>query len=193
MKVIKNRIPIIKNYCRKKTVLDVGCIQHKAIKEESPFWLHKHIKEVAKKVKGIDILKEEAKELNKKGYNIIIGNAEEIKLSNKFEVIVAGEIIEHISNKGKFLENMYYHLKKEGHLILTTPNLFALRYQIRNFLNGNVIPNKEHVCWFDYYTLKELCERHSFKLEKSFYFFNTNTPFYKYLPVKITTLFRKNY
>jgi len=193
-RVIKSRLPVIKKYCKNKVVLDIGCVAHKADKEKNTYWLHKQIRKVAKKIVGIDIQEEEVKKLVKKGYDIRVGNAEEIGLKNRnFEVVVAGEFIEHISNKGKFLENMYNHLSKEGVLILTTPSLFALRYQIRNLFSGKIVPNKEHVCWFDFYTLKNLCERHGFLLKKSYYHFNTDTPWYKYFPVRMATFLRKNY
>jgi len=88
---------------------------------------------------------------------------------------------------------MYKHLKDDGTLVITTPNMFAFRYQLRNLIFGNVIPNQEHVCWYDYFTLRELCERNNFKVVKSFYHFEQDTPWYKYWPVRFLTFLRKNY
>lgn len=43
--------------------------------------------------------------------------------SEKFDVITAGEVIEHMINEGAFLEECRRVLKKGGILVLTTPNL----------------------------------------------------------------------
>lgn len=42
---------------------------------------------------------------------------------NFFDVIIAGEIIEHLHNTDNFFREAYLILKKDGILILTTPNL----------------------------------------------------------------------
>lgn len=41
---------------------------------------------------------------------------------NTFDSIVAGELIEHLDHPNLFLNESYKILKKEGYLILTTPN-----------------------------------------------------------------------
>ncbi|XKL66180.1 hypothetical protein PGB90_009600 [Kerria lacca] len=41
---------------------------------------------------------------------------------HKFDVVIASEVIEHISNKEKFLENCLNCLKPQGALFITTPN-----------------------------------------------------------------------
>jgi len=193
-KVIRDRLTIIKKYCKDRVVLDIGSVEDpELIRESYPWWLHKQIKSVASEIVGVDIYQKGVEKLREKGYNIIVGDAVAIDLGRKFDVIVAGEFIEHISNHGLFLDNMRKHLKDDGILILTTPNLFALRYQLRNLITGKVMPEKEHVCWFEYFTLKELCERHGFILRESFYYFDAVTPWYKYYPVRAITLFRKNY
>ena len=191
--VIANRWQVIRSICENKKVLDIGCVDHTVNTEGNYYWLHKQIKSVASSVIGVDILEEEIKKLNQKEYNIIYGDALKIDLKEQFDVVIAGEFIEHISDRGIFLSNMYKHLKDDGTLVITTPNMFAFRYQLRNLIFGNVIPNQEHVCWYDYFTLRELCERNNFKVVKSFYHFEQDTPWYKYWPVRFLTFLRKNY
>ncbi len=43
--------------------------------------------------------------------------------NNSFDIIYAGEIIEHLYNPDNFLEKCYKILKKDGKIIITTPNL----------------------------------------------------------------------
>jgi len=118
--------------------------------------LSRYFSERGINVVGLDISKKEANKLKNKGYSILLGNAETKKINKKFDVIVAAEIIEHLSNPGLFLNNMKGHLKKNGCLVITTPNCFAIRYVIRNMIFDKVIPNPDHACYYDFYTLKLL-------------------------------------
>lgn len=193
LEVIKTREPVIKEVCKDKKVLDIGCVDHAAQKEKGSHWLHKQIKSVASSVVGVDILEEDVRELNQKGYNIIVGDALTIDIQEQFDVVVAGEFIEHVSDHGVFLKNMRKHLKGGGKLVITTPNMFAFRYQFWNLVSGKGIFNDQHVCWFDYFTLKELVERYNFEVEHGFYHFDPDTPWYKYYPTKLMTKIRGNY
>lgn len=152
------------NYCKGKVVLDLGCTQHKMmgkeIKEEN--WLHYRIKNVAKKVIGIDYLQDEVDRLNNIGYYIIHGNVEtidKIKLPiNNPDVIICGELIEHLSNPGLFLENVKKIMNNSTLLIITTPNVYS-RERIKLMLDKKYEKdwlNKEHKSWYSYETLKQL-------------------------------------
>ena len=44
-------------------------------------------------------------------------------IHQKFDLIFAGEVIEHIFNDRKFLKETHEHLKDNGLFVLTTPNL----------------------------------------------------------------------
>lgn len=49
-------------------------------------------------------------------------------ISQKFDMIIAGEVIEHLKSPMNFLEYCKSLLKKNGRLILTTPNAIGLQY-----------------------------------------------------------------
>ena len=161
----------IVNYCKGKVALDLGCTQHrmmgKEINEEN--WLHYRIKQVAQKVIGIDYLKDEIKRLNNIGYNIIYGNIENIdKIElpvNHFDVIVCGELIEHLSNPGLFLKNVKTIMNNSALLIITTPNVYS-RQRIKLMLNKKYEKewlNKEHKCWYSFETLKQLLINYNYQ------------------------------
>lgn len=136
---------IILEYIKNKEVLDLGSTTNKG----DMFDL---IKRLAKNVIGVDLQKSDDPQ-------IIEGNVENINLNKKFDVIIAGDIIEHLDNTGLFLDNMYCHLKDNGLLLITTPNAKSLAYL---FFKGN----PQHTCWYCQHTLRQALERHKFKIEK---------------------------
>ena len=100
-RIISDRYILIKSVCTGKDVLDVGCVDHVASEEMNrPLWLHKIIKSVAKSVTGVDFEREEVEKLRAKGYDVIYGDVETVDMGKTFDVVVAGELIEHLSNPG---------------------------------------------------------------------------------------------
>lgn len=163
-----DRYDIIGKIVKGKTVLDIGCVDHnfkEAIKIKGGEWLHGFICKKAKKCIGIDIEKREVEKLKKIGYNCINADAENFNLKEKFDVIVAGELIEHIYNAGKFLEIVKRHLKKNGKFILTTPNPYFFKHILQILLKGRPHLRHDHTCIYDPQTLSYLLERHGFKVE----------------------------
>ena len=166
-------------YIKNKAVLDIGCVEHDIRnKNKKRIWVHDFLKEHTKHVIGIDILKKDIEILKKQGYDIYYQNAETFKFNKKFDVIFAGELIEHLSNPGLFLEKCRKHLKKNGLLILTTPNAFGLHRLIRSFLklNSNTPVNNEHTAWFSPTVMATLLGRYGFKIVKMDY---ADYPYFK--------------
>jgi len=77
-----------------------------------------------------------------KNLHFIISNAEKLPFKDRnFDIILGFEMIEHLTNPQKFIEEAYRVLKKGGLLIISTPNksLFSpnisplIKYHIREF------------------------------------------------------------
>jgi 2-polyprenyl-3-methyl-5-hydroxy-6-metoxy-1,4-benzoquinol methylase len=156
------RFEIIGRLVEGKSVLDVGCVDHEALRADRPEWLHAFIAERASHVIGLDMAAAEAETLNRRGYKIRIGNAETVELDEKFDCIVGGEIIEHLDNPGLFLNNMYCHLRPGGSIILTTPNPFYPLRQVEILLHGRVAVHPEHTLWYCPQTLAYALRRAGF-------------------------------
>ena len=176
-KLVQDRGEIIEQFAVGKDVLDVGCTELLGTtteKGKTERWIHEKIRRVAKEVVGVDINKTQVEALRARGYNIICGDVEQVDLGRKFDVIVAGELIEHLSNPGLFLENMKRHLKDDGVLILTTPNRFHFYTFLQAFVTGREpVYNKPiaaHVHYYDINSLKALVARHGYQVVDHCYY-----------------------
>ena len=82
------------------------------------------------------------------------------------ELIIAGEVLEHLSNAGHFLD-LIHDLGVPS--ILTVPNAFSAAGHY--YLTKNIeCVNREHVAWYSYHTLKTLIERHRFRLSEWYWY-----------------------
>lgn len=158
-----SRASVIEEYTT-GDVLDVGVVQHDIEKTSNETWLHEKIYDFddVKEVVGIDMLAEEIELLQERGYNVQEQDAEKMQFDRKFDTIVAGELIEHLSNTGKFLEKASQHLRSGGLLIITTPNTFNILRFLYLIKNGEVPCNAEHTGWYDPKTLNQLVQRYDF-------------------------------
>lgn len=144
-----------------KDVLDLGFVQHSldACIKLPDQWLHNVIRTHAKSVLGVDILEEEVAVLQKMGYDAIVADALNMRIDRKFDVIIAGDLIEHVADPGALLDTIAYHLRDDGVGLITTPNPFAANRYFNIFFDGWTAINTEHVSWFCPQTLFQLVER----------------------------------
>lgn len=182
---------ILPPFIKGKTVLDVGCLNHHLGKYNLNA-VHELICRNSKHCLGVDIEKE-VLHLRKHGYNVICADFLQLNLNKKFDVVFGGEIIEHISNHKKFLEVASNHLRKNGLLILTTPNpFFYMRFLeiiVRN--EANVSPH--HYCYFCPKTLSKLLEDNKFKPIKISWLNEASHQSLGYLPIKLRNYFSSNF
>jgi ubiquinone/menaquinone biosynthesis C-methylase UbiE len=113
-------------------VLDIGCYTGD---------ISLAIKEKGNAVIGLDCNTEFVKMSKNKGIDARFANFEEkfpIK-SNSIDLVFAGEIIEHIYNTEIFLKECNRVLKKNGSLIISTPNINYWVYRLK-MLFGKTLP-----------------------------------------------------
>ena len=165
--ISRNRHAVILERCAGKRVLHVGCVDSGLLEERYPrgTLLHIRLAEVAGELWGIDIDQEGLNWLREKGIeNLFYGDAESLDsvpalAGEKFEVIVAAELLEHLDNPGLFLCGVKPYLS--GELIITVPNAFRAD-QISYLLSAQELVHPDHVCWYSYSTLANLLARHSY-------------------------------
>lgn len=170
-KYIKDRHDFIKELCIWKKVLHIGCIgnSYKSVDPYEP-WIHKEICSVAKECVGVDLYKERIEEAERlSNSKIFYWDASNFDIWITFEVIVAGEIIEHLDDFKSFFATIKRHAQKDAIIILTTPNVFNFSSLIRILLTGKPIFDADHVVYFDEFTLWQMLKRHNFIVEKFIY------------------------
>lgn len=175
VKFVKNRIEdILKlGLLKDKTVLELGCVgMGKDDEIGGVNWIHGKAQKVSKKIVGLDYSKKGVAKLRKMGYDVRYQNVEKkFDLKEKFDIVLAEEILEHLNNVGQCMDNIKRHLKKGGLLIITTPHAqsisFFLQRLIKNKITGVSITDHTH--WHDANTLKTLLNRYGFKIKKLWY------------------------
>lgn len=148
------------------TVLDIGCAGHE-VRPNQPGWLHGRLRERFQ-VTGIDVSEANIRIMRSLGIeDVHVQNADTFELGRKYDTVVAGEVIEHLSNPGQFLSRVRKHLVSEGRLVLSTPYGFSLMYSAYavNYF-PKTCENAEHTCWFCPTTIGELARREGFEIEE---------------------------
>lgn len=156
----KSRRDIVQEFCRGKNVLDIGCVHHQVENAESANWLHGNIIEVAASTLGVDYLEDEVKELASRGYMVIAGDVNyPLPIHQKFDVIIVGNLIEHLSSFTGLMENINRLLAEDGVALISTANPFFREQYFYSALKNDIIVNPEHTCWIDPITLDVLSRR----------------------------------
>ena len=98
------------------SVLDIGCGTGNIAIE---------VAKLGCRVTGIDVDKasiDYARERNAPRCTFLVGNAQDLKLRETYDVIIASEVLEHLKQPDKLVGFIGEHLHKEGFLFLSMPN-----------------------------------------------------------------------
>ncbi|MDP8261814.1 MAG: class I SAM-dependent methyltransferase [Candidatus Ancaeobacter aquaticus] len=123
---------LLQKYLKKEyNVLDIGC---------GSGLLAASIKNNVNNVVGVDLSFSMLKHTLEKNIPCCLANIDGIHLSFKdkcFDLVFAGEIIEHLYDTSFFLREIKRVLKESGILILTTPNLASLGRRLMLLVGKN--------------------------------------------------------
>jgi 2-polyprenyl-3-methyl-5-hydroxy-6-metoxy-1,4-benzoquinol methylase len=140
-----DRVHYLKCLCRDRRVLHLGATDAPVTKESimKGKLLHQEIEDVAKIIVGMDLDQEMIEWLAKhhKICNIKHGNIEELAdyPNESFDIVLAGEIFEHLSNPGKALECLRGIMNPGTQLIITVPNTYSFKGFCRATLKHELI------------------------------------------------------
>lgn len=161
----ENRDSRILKLVKGKEVLDIGCTWI----DDDGTWVHGDMLKVAKSVTGIDIT--DVPKFRGQGYDIIEQSADEpYNLLRKFDVVVAAEVLDHISNLGTFMANVRRHLKEGGILVVVMHNPQAFEFFLEQLFFKGSLRISQHTHWQNETTMRELLGRHGMELRyREFY------------------------
>ena len=174
------RIQFILDECAGKRVLHLGCTNWPYTKEaiDNNMLLHFELAKSARELYGFDFDQAGLDILAAAGgenlYKVNLERLDDLELDETFDVIVAGEVIEHLSNPGLFLQGIQRFMAPSTHLIITTINAYCgMRFAIYA-LRGNGGINEpvhpDHVAYYSYKTLSHLVGRSNLDVAEWYYY-----------------------
>lgn len=168
---IVQRIEFLKNICKEKKVLHLGCTNYPFTDEviDNGSHLHMQLASVCGELYGFDYDRKGIEKLESKGFtNIYQGDLEKLEdvpLDETFDVIVAGEMIEHLNNPGLFLSGIKRFMNDKTELVITTINAYCGLRFFYYFLRGKggvrEVVHEDHVAYYSYSTLNLILKRHN--------------------------------
>lgn len=168
--VYPDRLAFLVDAVKGKRVLHLGCCDHIDIIEQkiaNNIWLHGLLCDASELCYGIDNNQEAVDFLTNKGWKNIYcadisrGIPEEVRQQH-FDVMILGEILEHINDPAAFLKQLHSFFDYEYTLIITVPNAFTLD-NWKNVMNNFERINSDHRYWFTPYTISKICYEGGYK------------------------------
>ncbi|MGB4812487.1 MAG: methyltransferase domain-containing protein [Methylophilaceae bacterium] len=159
--------------CKGKKVLHLGCVGFADLPTEARIAQAKnslhHTLSQCSTVTGIDYSKDaiEFFQVHNVFDNVVFGDAErlsDVNISDKFDVVVIGDLIEHLSNPGLMLEGVKRFCDSNSLIIVTTPNSFGVLAFVR-YLIGKFKEGAEHVMCFNNQNIKTMLERNGYSVK----------------------------
>ncbi|MEJ7623208.1 MAG: methyltransferase domain-containing protein [Pyrinomonadaceae bacterium] len=165
--------------CTGKTVLHLGFILHDQWRERlaQGNWLHARILKVAKRAIGLDFLASEVQAIREStDGEYVVGDCLDLDnapVQGTFDMIVCGELIEHLENPRALLDGIRRFCHAETQVILTTPNPWDRKWIQKTHIGvaeGEWL-NPQHVFWFSMQTLKNFLERCGYETTRATRYF----------------------
>ena len=164
-----DRFAYLRDLCAGRRVIhigfvDAGCAE---LNQSSGVWLHEHLARSATQLVGIDLDAagvEDAKAAGYEAYAIDCCDVGAVAAAGitPADVVVAGEVIEHLDDPGTFLGGVHHLVAPGGVLVVSTPNAAGLFNSVA--VLGNVeVNHPDHVVLFTCRTLDAMLTRHGWE------------------------------
>lgn len=167
---IEDRIAFLEERVRGRNILDIGCVAHAEARLDSDDWLHGRLAAAADRCLGVDILEEGVAAVVAAGYDAIVHDLSHglgpAASRGPFDVITAGELIEHVPDLDMVVRIAAEGLTEHGELVLTTPNPYSPQ-RVRAGQLGIVWENVDHVSYLFPSGIAELAERRGLVLREA--------------------------
>jgi 2-polyprenyl-3-methyl-5-hydroxy-6-metoxy-1,4-benzoquinol methylase len=170
-----SRWDFILKRCTGRRVLHLGCIGETDVSTDQKLSafaarrvLHPHLMAAAREVVGLDLDGDAIDLLRSKLgvqnlYLADVEKLEKVSLEGTFDVVLCGNLLEHLSCPGLALEGTRRFMTPKSELIVSVPNAFAVLANVR-FTLGSFRDGAQHVATFSKFNLMTLLSRHGFSL-----------------------------
>jgi len=160
---VVDRMDWLVERCRGNHVIHVGFADAGFREEQGRAgrWLHGHLQESASQLVGVDADTVGVAAAIEGGFEAHLADCTDpaavaaLELE-RADVVLAGEIIEHVRSPGLFLEAMLALCKPDGVLIVTTPNAYGLINVVASMTRRVEVNHPDHVVMFTWRTLTQL-------------------------------------
>jgi Methyltransferase domain len=150
-----SKLALIEELAIGRQVLHLGAVGEtgspvETVLARAPLSFHASLTEVAERCVGVDTNREAVETLTQAGIfdNLISADAASLDRTSirldRIDVVVAGDLVEHLSNPGALLDNVAKVADRDTRLVITTPNALGLPSFIR-YLRGDVVDGGDHV------------------------------------------------
>jgi ubiquinone/menaquinone biosynthesis C-methylase UbiE len=134
---------LVRNYCKDKEVLEIGCGTGLILKE---------IRKTTSFDVGIDLSREMLKISNSKGLRVIQGDVVALPFEDEcFDITFSFKVLSHVPEIKKAIEEIARVTKKGGVLILEFYNPFSFKFLINKAFSSHVYQN-----FYSYWELKKM-------------------------------------
>lgn len=174
------RLEFIRSFSLGKKVLHLGCTNWPYTEDAiaNGMLLHFELEKIAGELYGFDFDQDGIDILVSHGsknlFQADLEKLDDVNLDKTFDIIIAGEMIEHLNNPGLFLEGIKRFMKSETQLVITTINAYCamrfLQYGLRGKGGVSEPVHPDHIAYYSYSTLKLLIERHDFDIGKFMFY-----------------------
>jgi SAM-dependent methyltransferase len=173
-----DREQMLLDFARDKRVVHVGFVDERRLEDkvERGRWLHERLRDSATAIVGLDVSEDGVRWAKEQGFDAHVVDAQSPDAVaglglEQADVVIAGEVIEHLDAPGPFLQAMTALVGPDGRLVITTPNA----YRLLNFLapaSGRELIHPDHTAWHSPHTLRNLLERNGWQVEGAAYYRN---------------------
>lgn len=185
-RLLTNRTDWLLDECAGKKVVHIGCVDSGMTQErvDRRELLHSRLSEVTSALLGVDVDKKGLEALRSLGFDELL--AADVSRSSRAviesvseqldgcDVIICGEVIEHVPDIGRFLTGLRKLAGEFGsRLIITTPNAFSIR-TLFGIIAGFEIVHSDHKCYLSWKTLETMLTETGFDVERILYYSNEN-------------------
>lgn len=150
-----------------KHILELGC---------SSGYLTQRFQENKNLVDIVEIDQDDIKKASKYANKTFAGSLEESEflssINGNYDVVVAADVLEHLSSPEKILAMIKKVLNKEGRLVISIPNVACWPIRKELFFNGKFeytetgVLDKTHLRFYTFNTIGKLLKENGFQVKK---------------------------